>query len=87
MSYRLRLTNISKGDRSVEEYTREFFILSRCAEDMIRDQYFTITIYVTSLGTAFTEMPIIGLTLEKVMKLDKEIEQRLIRQEVIPDYY
>ena len=79
MSYRLRLTNIYIGDQSVEEYTREFFRLSHYTEDRMRDQYFAITTYVTSLGTSFTGMPIVGLTLEEVMKVAKEIEQRLIR--------
>ena len=46
----------------MEEYTREFFKLSHYAEDMMRDQYFVITTYVTSLGTAFAGMPTTGLT-------------------------
>ena len=87
MSYGLRLTNISRGDRSVEEYTREFFKLSYYAEDIIRDQYFVITTYITYLGTAFVGMPTACLKLEEVMELAKEIEQRVIRQGVMPDYY
>ena len=63
----------------MEEYTRDFFRLARYVKDMMRDQYFAITTYVTSLGTSFTGMPIVGLTLEEVMKVAKEIEQRLIR--------
>ena len=65
MSYILRLTNISRGDQSVEEYTREFFRLSCYAEEMMRDQYFAITTYVICLGTAFIEMPTTGLTLKR----------------------
>ena len=87
MSYKLRSTNISRGDRSVEEYTRGFFRLSRYAEDIMRDQYFAITTYVTGLGSAFSGMPTVGLTLEVVMELAREIEQRLIRQGFILDYY
>ena len=79
MSYRLRLTNIFRGDRSMEDYTREFLRLSRYAEDLMRDQYFTVTTYVTGLGSAFAGMPIAGLTLESVIELAKEIELRLIR--------
>ena len=87
MSFRLRLTNISRGDRSVEEYTREFLRLSRYVEDMMRDQYFAITTYITGLGFAFAGMPTIGLTLESVIEFAKEIELRLIRQGVMPDFY
>lgn len=79
MSYRLRLTNISRGDRSVEEYTREFLRLSRYAEDMMRDQYFIITTYVTGLGSVFSGMATAGLNLEEVIELANEIELRLIR--------
>ena len=87
MSFILQLTNISRGDRSVEEYTKEFLRLSQYAEDLMRDQYFTITTYVIGLGSAFAGMPIIGLTLESVIELAKEIELRLIKQGVMPDYY
>ena len=79
MSYGLRLTNISRGDRSIEEYTGELFILSHHAEDIMRDQYFAITSYVIGLGTAFVEMHTTSLNLEEMMELAKEIEQRLIR--------
>ena len=87
MSFKLRLTNISKGDRLIEEYTREFLRLSRHAEDLMRDQYFAVTTYVTGLGSIFSGMPISGLTLESVIELAKEIELRLIRQGAIPDSY
>ena len=87
MSYRLRLTNISRGDRSVKEYTKEFLRLGRYAEDLMRDQYFSITIYVTGLGSAFTRIPTTVLTLEYVIELGKEIELRLVRQRVMPDFY
>ena len=87
MSYRLRLTNIFRGDRSVEDYTREFLRLSRYAEDLMRDQYFAVTTYVTGLGSAFAGMPTAGLTLESVIELAKEIELRLIRQGAMPDSY
>ena len=87
MSHRLQLTNISRGNRSVEDYTREFLRLSRYAEDLIRDQYFAVTTYVTALGSAFAGMPTTGLTLESVIELAKEIELKLIRQGVMPDSY
>ena len=87
MSHRLRLNNISRGNRSVEDYTREFLRLSRYVEDLMRDQYFTVTTYVTGLGSAFAGMPTVGLTLESVIELAKEIKLRLIRQGVMPDSY
>ena len=87
MSYRLRLTNIFRSDRLVEEYTREFLRLRRYAEDIMRDQYFVVTTYVIGLGSTFAGKPTTGLPLESVTELAKEIELRLIRQGVIPDFY
>ena len=86
MSYQLRLTNIFRGDRSVEDYTREFLRLSRYAEDLMRGQYFAVTIYVTGLSSAFAGMPTEGLTLESVIELAKEIELRLISQGAKPNF-
>ena len=71
----------------MEDYTREFLRLSWYAEDLMRDQYFAVTTYVTGLGSAFTGMPTVGLTLESVIELAKEIELRLIRQGAMPDSY
>lgn len=48
----------------------------------MRDQYFSITTYVTGFGTAIVEMPTIGLTLEEVMEFAKDIEYRFIREGV-----
>ena len=53
----------------------------------MRDQYFTVTTYVTGLGSAFTGMPTTGLTLEFVIELAKEIELKLIRHEFMLDFY
>ena len=81
------MTNISRSDRSLEEYTREFLKLSRYAKDMIRDQYITVTTYVTSLGSIFAGIPTTGLSLEAMTELAKEIKLRLIRQGVMPNFY
>lgn len=86
MSYRLRLTSISRGDRSVEDYTREFLRLGRYAEDLMRDQYFVVTTYVTGLGPAFAGMLTTGLNLESVIEMAKEIELRLVRQGAMLDF-
>ena len=53
----------------------------------MRDQYFAVTTYVTGLGSAFAGIPTVGLTLESVIELAKEIELRLIRQGAMPDSY
>ena len=45
----------------------------------MRDQYVTVTTYVTRLGSTFAGMPTTGLTLEFVIELAKEIELRLVR--------
>ena len=70
----------------MEEYSKEFLRLAGYAVDMM-DWYFTIITFITGLGTTFAGMPTTGLTLEEVMELAKEIEQKLIRQGVMPDYY
>ena len=53
----------------------------------MRDQHFAVTTYIIGLGSAFAGMPTIGLTLESLIELAKEIELRLIRQGVMPDFY
>ena len=53
----------------------------------MRQQYFTITTYIAGLGSAFAGIPTIGLTLESVIELVKEIELRLVIQGVIPNFY
>ena len=53
----------------------------------MRDQYFVVTTYVTGLGSTFIGMPTIGLTLESLIELAKEIELKLIRQGVMPYFY
>ena len=53
----------------------------------MRDQYFIVTTYVIGLGSALAGMSTTGMTLEYVIELAKEIELRLIRQGVIPDFY
>ena len=79
MSHILRLTSITRGDRSVEEYTSEFLKLGRYIEDLMHDQYFAVTIYVTGLSPTFTGMATTGLTLESVIEFAKKIELRLVR--------
>lgn len=86
MSYRLRLTSITRGDRSVEDYTREFLRLGRYAKDLMRDQYFTVMTYVTGLSPTFAGMLTTGLNLETVIEMAKEIELRLVRQGAMPDF-
>ena len=47
---RWKLLNIVRGDRSVEEYTRKFFKLSRYATDVIQDVPRAVELYVFGLG-------------------------------------
>ena len=86
MSHRLRLTSITRGDRSVKEYTSEFLKLGRYAENLMCNQYFAVTIYVTGLGSVFACIATADLTLESVIELAREIELRLVRQGVMPDF-
>ena len=86
MSHRLKLTSITRGDRSVEEYTSEFLRLGKYVEDLMRDQYFAVTTYVTGLGPVFVGMATADLTLDSVIELAREIELRLVRQGAMPDF-
>ena len=50
---RWKLLNLVRGDRSVEEYTREFFRLSRYATDVILDVPRAVELYMFGLGLEF----------------------------------
>ena len=50
---RWKLLNLVRGDRSMEEYPREFFRLSRYATDVIQDVPRAVELYVFGLGPEF----------------------------------
>ena len=52
-NHRWRLLYLAKGDRSVNEYTREFFRLGRFALDVMQDDDRSAELYVIGLGSAY----------------------------------
>ena len=52
-AYRWQLLQISKGDSSVEDYTREFLILSHHATYMIGDKCRAVDLFMTRLGPTY----------------------------------
>ena len=52
-NYRLQLLHIVRKDKSVEDYTQEFFRLSYHTKDMMRDWMRVVELYVIGLGPAY----------------------------------
>ena len=52
-NYRWQLLYIARGEQSVEEFTREFFKLSRHAADVMQDERRSVELYMTGLGPAY----------------------------------
>ena len=84
---RWKLLNLVKGDRSVEEYTREFFRLSRYATDVIQDVPRAVELYVFGLGPEFMVIRPEGRSLESVVEEARQVERRHIRHGTMPDPY
>ena len=55
-AFRWQLLHISRGDRSIENYTRELFRLSRHAKHVMRDERRAVDLYVTGLGPVYGEV-------------------------------
>ena len=60
--------HIARGDRSVKEYTREFFRLSRHVADVMQDERRPVELYMTGLGPAYIGIQIEDRRLESVVK-------------------
>ena len=52
-NYRWQLLHIARGEHSVEEFTREFFRLSRHAADVMLNERRVVELFVTGLGPAY----------------------------------
>ena len=77
-NYRWQLLHIGRGDRSVEDYTREFFRLSRHTEDVMRDEMRVVELYVTGLGPAYIGIRTEGWDLDSVIEEAKQMERLLV---------
>ena len=79
--------NLVRGDRSVEEYTREFFRLSRYTTDVIRDVPRAVELYVFGLGPEFMVIRPERRSLESVVEEARQVERRHIRHGTMLDPY
>ena len=52
-NYRWQLLHITRGEWSVEEFTHEFFKLSRHTTDVMQDERRSVELYVTGFGPAY----------------------------------
>ena len=71
----------------MEEYTREFFRLSRYATDVFQDVPRAVELYVFGLGPEFMVIRPEGRSLESVVEEARQVERRHIRHGTMPDPY
>ena len=71
----------------MEEYTREFFRLSRYATDVLQDAPRAVELYVFGLGPEFMVFRPEGRSLESVVEEARQVERRYIRHGTMPDPY
>ena len=71
----------------MEEYTREFFRLSRYATDVLQDVPRAVELYVFGLGPEFMVIRLEGRSLESVVEEARQVERRHIRHGTMPDPY
>ena len=74
-NHRWRLLHIAKGDRSVDEYTREFLRLGRFAPDVMQDDDRSAELYVIGLGSAYISIRPGGRTLLSVIEEARQLER------------
>ena len=84
---RWKLLNLVRGDRSIEEYTREFFRMSRYAIDVLQDVTRAVELYVFGLGPEFMVIQPEGRSLESVVEEARQVERRHIWHGTMPDPY
>ena len=52
-AYRWPLLHISRGDRSIDDYMRDFLRLSYHAANVIEDKRRAVVLYMTGLGLTY----------------------------------
>ena len=67
-NYRWQLLHIARGDRSVKEYTHEFFRLSYHVVNVMQDERRAVKLYVTRLGLTYIDIQTEDRRLESVVK-------------------
>ena len=86
-NYKWQLLHIVRGEWSVEEFTHEFFRLSRYAMDVIQDESREVELYVIGLGPTYIGIWTEDRRLESVVEEAKQLERRHIMHGTIPDPY
>ena len=86
-NYRWHLLHISKGDRSVADYTREFLRLGRHALDLMQDDRRSIELFMMDLGIAYINIRTKDRRLDSVIEKARQFERRHIMHDTISDPY
>ena len=85
-TFRLQFMNISKGDKSVDDYTTEYIRLSRFASEMIVNEMRKNHHYVTGLGPHFASLnSSCRLQFTELVNEARNLEKILITHGTIPD--
>ena len=74
-TYKWQLLHISKGDRSVDDYTREFLRFSRHVMDVMKDERRVVDLYITGLRPIYIGIHMEGRTLESVIDEVRQLER------------
>ena len=74
-NYIWQLLHIARGERSVEEFTREFFRLSRHVVDVMQDDRRAVELYMTGLGLAYIGIRTEDRRLESVVEEARQLER------------
>ena len=86
-NYRWQLMHLVRGDRSVDEFTREFLRLGRFAPDVMHDEDRATELYVIGLGSAYVSIRPGGRTLHSVIEEARQLERRYTMYSTVPDPY
>ena len=74
-NYRWKLLHIARGEHSIEEFTREFFRLSRHTADVMQNERRVVELYVTGLYLAYIGIRTEDQRLESVVKEARQLER------------
>ena len=75
-NYRWQLMHLVRGDRLVDEFTREFLRLGRFAPDVMQDEDRAAELFVIGLGSDYVSIRPGGRTLHSVIEEARQLERR-----------
>ena len=82
-NYKWQLLHISKGDRSIADYTHEFLKLDRHALDVMQDDMRSVELFVMGLGAAYISIQTEDWRLDSVIEEARQLERRHIMHDTI----